>query len=407
MYFEADMIVPEEGEDDSGQVAKTTIRLLRYKLGIKQSNSPETGGLQIYEESLDAIQPETAIRFPYKSEWLESFFRKGRSQPYISTVKDGDAILIQRHTDVKEGGHIRKHRAERLLRTVLSSADAFESPTALMARREMQGWKMLHLEPSALRAPDDLNGIQKMDERGAHLPGVLFRLSKIRLGETQSAETEEMYLKVANKLKELLEDVKGIEVDVDTVREILSLVLTDRRGTKHFARDLSDGTLRFLALTLLYFDPASPRLICLEEPENGLHPKRISAIIQLLLDLSVDSATKIDDGNLLRQVIINTHSPEVASNVPEDTLILASTNVIQLQSGWWHNSIFKGLTGTWRVSPEMERDNAVNIGTLFQQLGLKNQSEPTNGVQLVRHRPEVRDRQKEIQISLFEQSKSR
>jgi len=44
--------------------------------------------------------------------------------------------------------------AKNLLRTVLSVANAAERPTVLLARREMQSWRLLQLEPSALRQPD-------------------------------------------------------------------------------------------------------------------------------------------------------------------------------------------------------------------------------------------------------------
>ena len=69
---------------------------------------------------------------------------------------------------------------------------------------------------------------------------------------------------------------------------------------------LSEGTLRLLALCILEYDEKHTGLLCFEEPENGIHPFRIKAMAHLLKDLSMDFT---DTDALLRQVIVNTHSP--------------------------------------------------------------------------------------------------
>ncbi len=56
-------------------------------------------------------------------------------------------------------------------------------------------------------------------------------------------------------------------------------------------------------------------MICLEEPENGIHPERIAAIVQLLREIAVDPEYAIGPENALRQVMVNTHSPEVIKNI--------------------------------------------------------------------------------------------
>ena len=99
--------------------------------------------------------------------------------------------------------------------------------------------------------------------------------------------------------------------------------MTDLQNTEHVASALSDGTLRFLALTVMESDPKSRRLLCLEEPENGMHPLRISAVIELLGELAVDVDEAVDADNPLRQVIVNTHSPSVVACVHDDALLVA------------------------------------------------------------------------------------
>ena len=42
------------------------------------------------------------------------------------------------------------------------------------------------------------------------------------------------------------------------------------------------GTVRFLALSVLAMDPGSSGVLCLEEPENGIHPARLPDMLALL-----------------------------------------------------------------------------------------------------------------------------
>ena len=81
-----------------------------------------------------------------------------------------------------------------------------------------------------------------------------------------------------------------------------------------YAHQLSEGTLRLLALCILEYDDKHTGLLCFEEPENGIHPFRIQAMAYLLKDLSVDF---VDTDVPLRQVIVNTHSPVLVSRLIE------------------------------------------------------------------------------------------
>ena len=108
-----------------------------------------------------------------------------------------------------------------------------------------------------------------MGPSGAHLAATLYDLAQAAQRDHPGGERD-IYARVANRLSELVENVRGIAVDVDDKRQLLSIVMTDLRNTEHVASALSDGTLRFLALTVMESDPRSRRLLCLEEPENGI-----------------------------------------------------------------------------------------------------------------------------------------
>lgn len=72
------------------------------------------------------------------------------------------------------------------------------------------------------------------------------------------------------------------------------------------ATRLSDGTLRYLFLMALLLDPTPPPLICIEEPEIGLHPDILPTIAELLIEASQRT-----------QLIITTHSDSLVSALSE------------------------------------------------------------------------------------------
>jgi len=52
------------------------------------------------------------------------------------------------------------------------------------------------------------------------------------------------------------------------------------------ATRLSDGTLRYLSLLSILCHPSPPPLVCIEEPELGLHPDILATLAELLVDAS-------------------------------------------------------------------------------------------------------------------------
>ena len=78
-----------------------------------------------------------------------------------------------------------------------------------------------------------------------------------------------------------------------------------------------------MGLTILQADYKSSGVICLEEPENGINPKKITEMIELLQEIATDTTFAVDQDNPLRQIIINTHSTIVASNISLDDIYFA------------------------------------------------------------------------------------
>jgi hypothetical protein len=168
-------------------------------------------------------------------------------------------------------------------------------------------------------------------------------------------------------LVELIADVHELWIERDERRELLTLHVKDREQTPHPARALSDGTLRFLALAVLQLDPEAQGLLCLEEPENGIHPERIPAMLRLLQDIATDVNEPVGPDNPLRQVIVNTHSPAVVSQVDDGSLLVAELKESVRSGQRFKRVCFSCLSDTWRTK-DAENVTIVSKGKLLAYL---------------------------------------
>ena len=351
--FEVDMLVPKFGIDDLGQTAEAKITSLRYLLELKlndESNDKEP--IEITKEELKPITLTEArknIFFEHSQEWTNSvILGKRAGTPFISTNEG----IIKLHSDSKEnkrGGRATEFTAQKMPRTLISTVTA-ESPTAFLVRQEMRNWTMLQFEPSALRQPNSIYEVKNavITANGLNLPATLFRLNSEK-------KEQDVYQKLTNKLKELVEDVSEIAVNKDEQRDLLTLQVKFKSGLTLPAQSLSDGTLRFLGLAIIEEDTSGSRLICLEEPENGINPKKILEMVDLLEGMATDTEFSVDEDNPLRQVVINTHSPSVVSAVGDESLYLAKSKESfheEFSKKITYTS-FSALKNTWKTNLEL------------------------------------------------------
>ena len=357
MFFEAEMIIPQEGVDDLGQKAEATITFLRYTVVLAyrvDESLPSLGSLELVREELEHIKLGEAwkhLRFPHKaSVWRKSVVQGRRTAPFISTENQEGNRIVKLHQD-GGGGRPKSFLVTNLPRTVLSTVNAAESPTALLARRELQSWRLLQLEPSALREPDKFTTPPGLGADGSHLAATLYYLVRSYQHTSHTSREEAatwIYDQIAARLSELIDDVYAVSVDQDERRALLTLQVADYNGTVQPARSLSDGTLRFLALAVLELDPRAGGLVCLEEPENGIHPARIPTMLQLLQDIATDVDNPVGPDNPLRQVIVNTHSPAVVMQVPDASLLVAELKEVVQDGRRFKGARFSWLPDTWR-----------------------------------------------------------
>ena len=356
MEFEADFLVDQKVVDDFGREAKPKVTFLTYRLTLRYvpavGSVPE--GIELAAESLTFIQKGVAKRelgFDSSKEFLTSVYHGGSKIDFM--YMDDDAVGVVKIRQDQTNGPPMSVPIARAGRTVLSGINTIDRPTVLAARREMQSWLLLQLESSSLRKPDDFLAPSIVSATGEHLPAALGRLKK----------DEE----VASRLANLLPDVASVSVDFDERRQLKTLYLETTSGIKHEARSLSDGTLRFLALSIIGVDTEYGGVICLEEPENGIHPARIPAIVELLNWMAVDVYASVGTDNPLRQIIVNTHSPLVIQRLHTEDIIVSQA----YRRDGATLSTFSPVVGTWRarLAEESKTEvHAVAFGALLAYL---------------------------------------
>jgi predicted ATPase len=140
-----------------------------------------------------------------------------------------------------------------------------------------------------------------LENDGANL-GLL--LNRLRL-------VPESKQKILKSLRALCGDIDDFDVRIEGGTVQVFLQESERYAVP--ATRLSDGTLRFLCLLAILCHPNPPPLVCIEEPELGLHPDILPALSELLKD----AARRC-------QVIVTTHSDvlvDAMTDQPESVLV--------------------------------------------------------------------------------------
>jgi len=125
--------------------------------------------------------------------------------------------------------------------------------------------------------------------------------------------------KIKKRIIELLSEFyEGVD-DYDVIIEGGTVQVFLQEGDYTIpATRLSDGTLRYICLIAILLHPTPPALICIEEPELGIHRDVIPTIAKLLREASERT-----------QLIVTTHSDaliDALSDQPESVLVCEKHN---------------------------------------------------------------------------------
>jgi len=117
--------------------------------------------------------------------------------------------------------------------------------------------------------------------------------------------------RVKDYLRRLSDRFEDIKIRPEGGRS--QLYVQERGLAMISATHLSDGTLKFLSLMAVLCDPKPGPLVCIEEPETGLHPDALA----LIGDALREAATRT-------QLIVTTHSDALVdrfTDAPENVIV--------------------------------------------------------------------------------------
>lgn len=298
MSFVVEMLVDPIVVDAWGAKEQLKYTRLRYELVLHRFiNSIGIMDIEVENESLRTIKHDSDkwIRIIPKNtaDYWRPLVKTGKRQtPYIYT-ENNRVIVPQDGTS----GRRREIPLNHSTRTVLSSFDSVDFRHILAVKKEMISWRFLQLNPEDLRQPTSkTTGSDEINETGKNLAAALFRIKQMDRYSIRE---------ISRKLHSFIPNFVSVDVFDDLENKQYVIVLKDEDGKEYSSRVLSEGTLRILALCILWQDEKYNGLLCFEEPENGIHPFRITAMVSLLKNLTSNFA---DTDSPLRQVIINTHS---------------------------------------------------------------------------------------------------
>ena len=174
-------------------------------------------------------------------------------------------------------------------------------PHIIAMQKELANWLTFYLEPrEQMRLPNPVKAVHDIGLMGENLAAFLNTLQALNKRQFESVE---------KSLHTMIPSITGIDVSVNELGEV---ELDVREGKKRIsARVLSEGTLRILGLLALVGAEEPPALIGFEEPENGIHPRRIRRIARFL-----ETRMILED----IQFIVTTHSSLLPDLIPPESL---------------------------------------------------------------------------------------
>lgn len=261
--------------------------------------NPQTGELHLVDERLARIG-------------------KRRSNPTVERVNTpkGPRIRVRRK-DKQSHPYEEEPGIRHTLASNLQYSGKERYPDFDALREEVGNWHLVYLDPrEAMRRAQPPREIDNIGERGEYLVPFLHRL-----GATRPRSFEA----VVRATRSVVPNIEGIRTELSKHRGELDLQVC-QDGVWLPVRVVSEGTLRVLALCAMAVNPWSSGLIALEEPENGVHPRRVQIIADLLARASRH-----------RQVVLTTHSPlfvlEVLRRIREGALNKDNVSLLRCASG--------------------------------------------------------------------------
>lgn len=249
---------------------------LRHQIEFTETASR----FELVDEAIECRDPDLGHSEPF------FFYRFQNGHPAIS-VRDSGKRQLQRE-DVVADESILSQRKDPDQYPELAHLSTVYAETRLY-REWAFGRSSVFRSPQAADLPGD-----RLEEDFSNLGLFLNHLRGIPSAKKQMLE----------HLRDLYEGLDDFDVRIKG--GTVEVFLTEGNFVIPAGR-LSDGTLRYLCLLAILCDPTPPPLICIEEPELGLHPDMLPKLADLMRAASART-----------QLVVTTHSDVLVDAMTED-----------------------------------------------------------------------------------------
>ncbi|MCC6748343.1 MAG: AAA family ATPase [Deltaproteobacteria bacterium] len=241
-----------------------------------------TEGVNQYEIALKASETDQLY---VNEEWVSFWDKRKYQQPYSES-------LIPNHG---EAG--------------ISSPDC--GRIGNYVRRHLGSWRLFHFHDTSSKSPmkktADLNDNRFLRPNGSNLAPFLYFLRE------QHETSYRLIRRTVQRVAPFFDDfqLEPQKLNPDKIR----LEWKHKGSDSYFdASSLSDGTLRFIALTALFLQPGPlrPSVVVVDEPELGLHPFAITMLASLVKQSSAET-----------QVLLSTQSPVLLDHFDPKQVLVA------------------------------------------------------------------------------------
>ena len=308
--------------DHKGKLRKVTERFLRYRITV--AITPKTGILRVMDERLEAL---TCSRDgPLQP--------NQKRRPFLERVGERLRLRIE--------GQARPMEYEIGLTYAIVSQPVHPPhyPHLIAFREEVSRWQFYYFEPRLMREESPLKEVHQISPLGGDLAAFYYTLKR---------ENPNQFDNVRRALQMLVPSLEDIDAELTPEGKVRLKVR--ERGVEFSAKVISEGTLRLLGLMAI-LSPTNPATVVgFEEPENGVHHRRLKLIADLLSNASE-----------VRQVIVNTHSPLL----PE---YLQKAHLVQCRKREDGHSAFDPLGGPLFVEEALEEAVPLSQRILRGDLG--------------------------------------
>lgn len=178
-------------------------------------------------------------------------------------------------------------------------------PHLIAMQKELVSWLFFYFEPREhMRMSSQVEEMLHIGFMGEKLAPYLHTLEVFDKARFRVIE---------KALHAIIPSITAIKTSLNNVAEVELTFVED--GIPIPSRLMSGGTLRILGLLCAGSIKDTPALLGFEEPENGIHPRRIQLIARLL-------ETRAASGDT--QLIVTTHSPILPDLIPETSLFVCT-----------------------------------------------------------------------------------